>query len=215
VAKEGWRVAVALTGARSPGFWTGEEREAKCDVFDIKGVVESLIELLGLRGVVYQRRPEATPLFLESATLALGGKLALGQLGQVQPRLAKQYDLRDPVLLAELDLDVLLQRRGAGASFKALPAFPGSRRDIAMLVPESTSHDAVQSVVRQIKPANLETVELFDVFRGKHVPEGQKSLAYAFIYRAADRTLKDEEVTAAHARLVEAFRTQLAAQIRE
>ena len=118
-------------------------------------------------------------------------------------------------MLAELDLDLLLQRRGAGASFKPLPAFPGSRRDVAMIVPEATTHEAVQAVVRQVKPANLESLELFDVFRGTHVPAGQKSLAYAFFYRAADRTLKDDEVTTAHARLVEAFRTQLGAALRE
>jgi phenylalanyl-tRNA synthetase beta chain len=58
-------------------------------------------------------------------------------------------------------------------------------------------------------------VELFDVFRGRHVPEGQKSLAYSFTYRAADRTLKDEEVTAAHQRVVETFRQSLKATIRE
>ena len=214
-AKEGWRVAVALTGARTPGFWAGDDRDARCDIFDLKGILESLIEMLGLRGVAYQRREASNALFLESATLALGGKLVLGQIGQVQPRLAKQYDLRDPVLLAELDLDLLLQRRSGGASFKALPAFPSSRRDVAMLVAESVSHEAVLAVVRQTKPANLETVELFDVFRGKHVPEGQKSLAYAFIYRGGDRTLKDEEITAAQTRLMEAFKLQLSAVIRE
>jgi len=70
-------------------------------------------------------------------------------------------------------------------------------------------------VVKQTKPANLETAELFDVFRGKHVPEGQKSLAYAFTYRAADKTLTDAEVNAAHTKIVEAFKTQLKAAVRE
>lgn len=214
-AREGWRVAIAMTGARSSGFWSGAERDAQCDVFDAKGVVESLLDLFGLRGVAYQRRADSTPLFVESATVALGDKLTLGELGQVHPRLAKQYDLRDPVVLAELDIDALLQRRNTGQLFKNLPAFPGIRRDVAMIVPEATTHDAVQAVVRQIKPANLETVDLFDVFRGKHVPEGQKSLAYAFSYRAADRTLKDDEVNAAHSRLVEAFKSQLSAVVRE
>lgn len=214
-AKEGWRVAVAMTGTRSAGFWSGTEREAKCDLFDLKGVVESLTELLNLRGAVYQRRSDSTQLYLESTTVALGGNLLLGEIGQVHPRLAKQYGLRDPVLLAELDLDALLQRRNAGQAYKNLPAFPGIRRDVAMIVPESTTHDAVQAVVRQAKPANLESVELFDVFRGNPVAEGHKSLAYAFSYRAADRTLKDEEVNAAHARLVDALKGQLGAVVRE
>jgi phenylalanyl-tRNA synthetase beta chain len=213
-AKEGWRVAIALTGSRSPGFWSGAERDAKCDLYDLKGLVEALVEALGLRGVAYAKRAESTALFLESATLALGGKLQLGQLGQLLPALAKRHDLRDAVLLAELDLDQLLARRNATKAFKVLPQFPSSRRDLALLVPESTTHEAVLQVVRQTKPANLDSVELFDVFRGKHVPEGQKSLAYAFTYRAADRTLKDDEVNAAQLKVTDALRRDLSAILR-
>ena len=83
-----------------------------------------------------------------------------------------------------------------------------------MLVPESTTHESVLNVVKQAKPANLESVELFDVFRGQHVPAGQKSMAYAFIYRASDRTLTDAEVNAAHEKLVEQLRQKLQATVR-
>jgi phenylalanyl-tRNA synthetase beta chain len=212
--KEGWRLAIALTGARNPCFWAGEERDAKCDLFDLKGLVEEVIEFCGLRGVAYAKRTESTGLFLESAALALGGKLPLGQLGQLLPKLAKQHDLRDAVLLAELDLDQLLAQRNAAKAFKPLPQFPPSRRDVALLVPEATTHDAVVRVVRQAKPANLDSVELFDVFRGKHVPDGQKSLAYAFTYRATNRTLKEDEVSAAQQKVVEALGTKLSAVVR-
>jgi len=212
--KEERRVAIALTGQRSTAFWSGEERDAKFNVSDLKGFVEELLEQFGVRGVVFTRRTESTGLFLESATVALGGKLALGELGLVSPVLAKKYDLRDAVLLAELNLDQLLARRNPAKSFKPLPQFPSSRRDVAMLVPEATTHDAVLQAVKQAKPANLEAVELFDVFRGKHVPDGQKSLAYAFTYRAADKTLTDAEVNAAHERVVEQLRQKLAAVTR-
>ncbi len=136
-------------------------------------------------------------------------------MGQLSPVLAKQYDLRDAVFLAELNLDQLLARRNPVKSFKPLPQFPAIRRDVAMLVPEATTHDAVLQTVRKAKPANLEGVELFDVFRGKNVPEGQKSLAYAFTYRSPEKTLTDAEVNAAHTSIVEAFKTQLKATVRE
>lgn len=213
-AREGWRVAIALTGARDPRFWSGADRDAKTDVYELKGLVEELIERLGLRGVAYARRPESTPLMLESAAITLGGKLPLGQLGQLLPTLAKRHDLRDAVLLAELDLDVLLARSNPVRSFKPLAAFPSIQRDVAMIVPEATTHEAVLVAVKQAKPGHLEAVELFDVFRGKHVPEGHKSLAYSFTYRAADRTLKDDEVQAAHDRLVGLFQSALGATLR-
>ena len=100
-----WRIA--LTGLRNPPFWSGDEREAKFDVFDLKGLLEGFLEQFGLRGVTYARRAESTALFLESATVQLG-KNTLGEFGQLSPAVAKQYDLRDAVLLAELNLDLVL-----------------------------------------------------------------------------------------------------------
>ena len=209
------RVAIALTGQRAPSFWSGDEREAKFDAMDLKGIVEDLLEHFSLRGIQFTKRAESTPLFLESAGIALGGKLQLGELGQLLPPLAKKYDLRDAVFLAELRLDELISRGNQSKSFKALPQFPASRRDVAMLVPEATTHDAVLLAIKQAKLANLESVELFDVFRGKNVPEGQKSLAYAFTYRGTDKTLTDAEISASHNKVVESFKAQLKATMRE
>ena len=84
-----------------------------------------------------------------------------------------------------------------------------------MLVPEATTHEAVLQAVKQAKPANLESVELFDIFRGKNVPAGQKSMAYAFTYRNSERTLTDAEANAAHEKLVEQFKQRLHAVVRE
>jgi phenylalanyl-tRNA synthetase beta chain len=212
--KEERRIAIALTGQRAQNFWSGAEREARFDVADLKGIVEELLEQFGLRGVMFARRESASPLFVESAAITLGGKLPLGELGLVSPLLAKKYDLRDAVLLAELNLGQMLARRNPGKSFKALPQFPSSRRDVAMLVPETVTHDAVLQTVKQAKASNLESVELFDVFRGKNIPDGQKSVAYAFTYRGADKTLTDVEVNAAHAKVLEALKTKLQVELR-
>ena len=118
------------------------------------------------------------------------------------------------MLLAELNLDTLLARRNTGKCFRALPAFPPIRRDVAMIVPETVTHETVWQAVKQAKAANLESVELFDVFRGKGIADGQKSLAYAFTYRAIDKTLTDADVNNAHAKVMEALKTQLKAELR-
>jgi phenylalanyl-tRNA synthetase beta chain len=209
------RVAVALTGQRAPNFWSGDARDAKFDVYDLKGLVEEFLDQFGVRGVTCARRDGSTPLFLESAAVTLGGRLALGEMGQLLPTLARRHDLRDAVFLAELNLDQLLARRNTAKSFKPLPAFPSVRRDVAMFVPETVTHEAVLHAVRQAKPANLESVELFDVFRGEHVPPGRKSVAYAFTYRHAERTLTDGEVNEAHTKLVAQFKQSLGATVRE
>ncbi len=212
--KEERRVAIALTGQRALPFWSGDGREARQDAYDLKGLAEEFLEQFGLRGVAWTRRADSTTLFLESAAVTLGGKLPLGELGQLQPALAKKYDLRDAVFLAEFNLDLLLSRRNPAKAFKALPQFPSSRRDVALLVPEAVTHEAVLQTVKQAKAANLESVELFDVFRGQGIPEGRKSLAYAFTYRAADKTLTEAEVNAAHEKVVNALTGQLQAEVR-
>ena len=214
VTKENRNVAIAITGQRAQPFWTGGERDAKFDAYDLKGLVEEMLEQFGLRGIAFGKRAESTALFLESGAVTLGGKLPLGELGQLLPTLAKKYDLRDAVFLAEFNLDLLLSKRNASKSFKALPQFPSSRRDVAMLVPEATTHEAVLQTVKQSKAANLESVELFDVFRGQGVPEGQKSLAYAFTYRAADKTLTDADINAAHEKILASLQQQLSAVLR-
>jgi phenylalanyl-tRNA synthetase beta chain len=212
--KENRSVAIAITGQRSVNFWGGDDRDAKFDAYDLKGLVEEFIEQFGLRGIVFGKRAESTALLLESAAVTLGGKLPLGEFGQLLPAVAKKYDLRDAVFLAEFNLDALLSKRNPAKSFKALPQFPSSRRDVAMLVPEATTHEAVLQTVKQAKAANLEMVELFDVFRGKSVPDGQKSLAYAFTYRAPDKTLTDADVNAAHEKVLEALKSQLKVELR-
>ena len=213
--REGWRLALAMTGARDPGFWSGADRGARCDLYDAKGVVEALLESLGVRGVTWAADAAGSPFWLESASMSLGGRRFLGRLGRLQPAVARDHGLRDAVFLAELDLDLLLSRRQEPASFKPLPQFPAVERDLAILVAESVTHDAVLEVVRALRPAHLESVALFDVFRGRHVAEGFKSLAYAFTYRAADRTLKDEEVQAVQNALVMALKDRLGATVRE
>jgi phenylalanyl-tRNA synthetase beta chain len=207
-------VGIALAGQRHPRFWSGEEREAKFDIQDLKGVVEGFFEQFGVRGVGFIRRPKATRLFAESATMQLGRE-EIGELGWVLPALGKLYDLRATAMMAELNLDLVLTRRNPAKSFRSLPAFPSIRRDVAMVVPEGVAHEAIVKVARETKAAGLEAIELFDVFRGGNVPQGQKSMAYALTYRASDRTLTDAEVNAEHQKVVAAFKERLRAAIRE
>ncbi len=212
--REERRLAWALTGRRHPVFWTGEGRDARFDLSDARGVLDELLEQLGLRGVTFQRRPDATALFVESATVHLGPQ-CLGELGLVSPLIARAHDLRDPVVMAELNLDLLLARRPTTRTFRPLPVYPAIRRDVAMVVPENVTHADVLRVVHQARVDHLEQVQIFDVFRGGNIPAGHKSLAYAFTYRAADRTLTDAEANALHARVVEALKQGLHAVIRE
>lgn len=208
------RLALAMTGARHAPFWQGDQRKEKIDIFDLKGIMEEFLEKSGTRGVQFRARTGTTGLFVESATLHLG-KNHLGEMGQVMPSLARKYDLRDPVFLAEIDLEFILNLRPVQKSFKSLPAFPAIRRDVALVVPESVTHESILLTMRKAKPENLESIELFDVFRGKNIEEGKKSMAYALTYRNSERTLKDAEANAAHQKVLDQLKKDLSATVRE
>jgi phenylalanyl-tRNA synthetase beta chain len=103
----------------------------------------------------------------------------------------------------------------ASRSFKPLPAYPEISRDISILVPESVTHENIASLIKQLKLPNLESFDVFDVFRGTNVPEGQKSMAYALVYRSPERTLTEAEVNSAQARVVAELKSRLNAVVRE
>ena len=172
--KEERRLGLALTGRRWPVFWSGADRDAKYDVYDLKGALEEFFEQFGLGGVTWARRERPGPFFLESALVQLG-RLTLGGMGRLSPILQKRYDLREAAFLAELNFDLILSRRIPARSFKPLPAFPAIRRDVAMLVPEATLLDAVLSVVKQAKTADLEKTEILNVFRGATCQPARKA----------------------------------------
>lgn len=212
--REERRLTLALTGRKSLPYWRGEDREARLDLYDLKGILEVFFKHFGVKGVVCEKSSEPGSFYAEHAVLRWG-KQVLGVIGQLLPALARSYDMRDAVLLAELDVDMLIRRRNPARIYQNLPVHPSIRRDIAMLVPESVTHEAVLTAIKQAKLPNLENVELFDVFRGRNVPEGQKSMAYAFIYRCADRTLTDNEVNNAQQKLTQHLQQVLHATVRD
>jgi len=118
------------------------------------------------------------------------------------------------VVYAEIDFDALLQARQPLVKIQTPSRFPPADRDISFFIDESTPQGELQAAIREAGGDLLERVELFDVFRGGTVPPGRKSLAFSLRYRATDRTLEDDEVSAAHARVEESLRSRFGAEVR-
>jgi phenylalanyl-tRNA synthetase beta chain len=203
--KERTMIAAVLAGRWHRPAWNDSASTANApahlDFFDGKGVVEELAEALGIAKLRF--RPAEKPWLQpgRSAEVLVGSDVA-GWLGEVHPRVLDAYDCEAPVTAFELSMPVLVRAASVQRPFVDVPRFPAVELDIALLVPEDVTAERVSQAIASAGGNLLESARLFDVYRGKGVPEGRKSMAFALTYRRADRTLTAEEVEQAHDRLV-------------
>jgi phenylalanyl-tRNA synthetase beta chain len=183
--------------------------------FTLKGMLEELFASLGIRGTVYV--PESDyGVYHPGRCARINYKdTELGIMGEVHPDVAEKYGIGTRVFCCELAFDQVIRNADTTKFYKPLPKYPAISRDIALLVKEEVYVAEIESIIKEIGGKLLESVSLFDVYRGKQVQEGRKSAAFALKYRAADRTLTDEEVVKVHQKVLDALKEKLDAVLRE
>ncbi len=200
------RCCAAMTGRRFPKSWAWPEREA--DFFDMKGAVENLLLSLGCRDYVFEPASAnlVEPFYEEGTQLNIrAGKGTVGTMGQVHLGVAKAFDISQKVFLADLSLDALSGAVTSGKVFASLDRFPSVERDLSIILDDSVRAQEVLDFIQEKAAKGLVCFYIFDVYKGKQVPKGKKSLGIHFVYRAKDRTLSEEEVEAMHGPLQEAI----------
>jgi len=207
-------IAMALAGPRDAGAWLNRD-DTLLDFFDIKGVVELLLERQGLLPAA-RFEPLVHPLFGPKAARVLLHDQPIGVLGELHPAVRRAFDLPEQrAVVAELALAPLLPAAAAAISkMQPISHFPAIKEDLALLVDEAITAEQVAQAIRQGGGTLLREVTLFDVYRGKQVPAGKKSLAYALTYQADDRTLKDSDVEKARRRIVARLGQTVGAELR-
>jgi phenylalanyl-tRNA synthetase beta chain len=183
-------LAALITGRRQPESWT--ESGDLVDFYDLKGDLESLLDLTAAPGRFVFRAGERTGLHPgQTAILEREGR-AVGVIGTLHPQLQAKFDLAQPVYLFEVDLAVLLD--AALPAFKELSRYPEVRRDLALLVDKSVSAGELLANVREAAGTYLTDLRLFDVYEGKGIDPKRKSLALGLTFRDSSRTLSDQDV---------------------
>lgn len=207
------RLSIALAGQRAPGSWL-DTATADVGFYELKGVVETLVARLDIRGAAYA--PVEHPTFQQGRAAALLlGEEEVGVLGEVHPVVRAHMDLPErPVCLAELDLERLLQAAGAARRFTPISRMPALRLDLAIVVDQETPSDALAEAIWRAGGSWLVDLELFDVYRGAQVGAGKKSLAYRLTFQALDRTLTSEQANRQRERIMQALREAYGAELR-
>jgi phenylalanyl-tRNA synthetase beta chain len=204
-ALERKHVAILLWGnASSDVNWRSEKRQL--DFFDLKGALE-----LVRNDLRFDRGRNDS---LAMAVEIYSGNQLIGLAGKLSSAVASKIDASGAIFVAEVSLDFPTKGLGSRATFRELGKFPAVTRDIAMIVPEALTHEEICKVILHPNEPLLERIAFFDLFTEK-VGTEKKSLAYRLTYRDRSRTLTNEEVNAAHAKIRERLRSDLGAELRE
>ncbi|MBU1277421.1 MAG: phenylalanine--tRNA ligase subunit beta [Proteobacteria bacterium] len=210
---ESFRLGAVLAGTMAPASWWAGEQPVGFS--HIKGVAEYLAAALDLAGLAFEV-PAETPPYLDPAEwcqLSLGGEV-LGEMGRLDNRVARNFDLDHPLYLLDLDFDRLAALAPRSKSYTPLPRYPELVRDVALVVAEALPAGEMLARARSFSDPWLQSVEVFDVYRGKPLEKGQKSLGLRMVYRADDRTLTEEEVTPGYQALVDELMKSFEATLR-
>lgn len=186
---------------------------SNCDYFTLKGAVEVLLDTLNICNWDVEAVTDH-PTFHPGrcARLSVNGE-ELGILGEIHPQVCETYGIGSRAYVANLDFDALARQSVCEKQYRPLPKFPASTRDLALVCAECVPVQSMEKAVKTAVGSLVEKVELFDVYRGKQVGEGKKSVAFNITLRAGDHTLTDEESDRAVKKLLRALE-ELGAELR-
>ncbi|MGI5869498.1 MAG: phenylalanine--tRNA ligase subunit beta [Kiritimatiellia bacterium] len=209
------RVCVGVMGfAGRSGLDSARAVEPSESALWLKGALEAL--LARLHAPQMRLEPVAAEGFEPgfAARIIIAGREA-GVIGLVAGALRRHWRIASPLVVAEIRRDAILGNVFKVVAARDVPAFPATTRDIALVAGDGVTHEQILKTIRKAAPPELEDVRLFDIFKGRSLGAGKTSLAYSLTYRAAGRTLTDEEANAFHNKIKDALKAALALEIRE
>ncbi len=209
--KEPERIAGILAGQIGDGIYGNPYRSP--DFFDIKGLVEGMLEVCGITEYTLQKTDVPTFHPGRNAEVLLGEK-PVGTFGEAHPVVLENYDLPYKAYFFEFDLEALVDAAVFAKSFEPISIYPKIERDLAIVVDKMVLSNMPIELIYTTGGEWVESVRLFDVYEGEQVPEGKKSLAYAIVYHSANETLTDKAVNALHDKVVKRLNQELGAELR-
>jgi phenylalanyl-tRNA synthetase beta chain len=209
--KEPERVTGVLAGQIGEGVYSDPYRHP--DFFDIKGLVEGMLEVCGVVDWTLQKTDAPTFHPGRNAEVLLGNR-QIGFFGEVHPEVLENYDLPYKAYLFEFDLEGLADAATFAKRFEPISIYPKVARDLAIVVDKETLSDMPTELIYTTGGDAVDSVRLFDVYEGEQVPEGKKSLAYTITYHSATETLTDKAVNTLHDEVVKCLNRELGAELR-
>ena len=205
------KIAGAITGRRNAQGWN--QANDMVDFYNAKGIIEELLANLRVTrytveaGTHYAMHPGKTALFTNCRDV-------IATVGEVHPAVLSAYGITKPVYIFELDATTVMKYMAKDLKYKALPKYPATSRDLAMLVDVDVNAADIEKAMTKVAGQNLTQITLFDVYTGKQVEEGKKSLAFSLTFQSNDKTLTDAEIDPAIEKIVAKLQKDFNANLR-
>ena len=202
---------IAMTGMERPVFWN--DNPPPRDLFSLKGTLECLADFLGIGPL--SLKPGSHFAFEEARSFEVYiGEDMAGDLGRMSVKAGSIADIKADVYLAELDFEKLTELVPDSPPMTELDRFPSADRDIAIIVDEEAQAEDIRKLIFASGDGLVSSVIVFDLYRGRNIPAGKKSLAFAIKFRSPDGTLTDQEVDEAQNRILKALEERFKAVLR-
>jgi len=204
------------------GLWTGSRFNSswhtdpvECDFYDPKGAVEGLLDNLEIADVKFTRPDENACRYARPGHTAqiFAGNRRLGVIGEVHPAVRRHFDLKPAVFIFELNLDDLLAHVPEVKSFRPIPKFPATSRDMTVIVDKRLEAGSLIEKINAVDEALVENIHLFAVYEGAPIPPGKKSISVRLTYRSAQETLEDDVINRLHKNITDQIVKQLDATL--
>ena len=205
------KLAGALGGRREPKGWSQSADEI--DFYDLKGIVEELFDRLSIKKYTVERGEHFAMHHGKTATFNKGRDVLI-TIGELHPKVAEAFDLSKKIFVFEADVSTLMKYAAKTFRCEPLPKYPSITRDLALLVDADIAAGDVEKIIVKNGGKNFDGVTLFDVYAGKNIADGKKSLAFTLKFQSNDRTLTNAEVDDAFNAIVGAVEKNFDAQLR-
>ncbi len=190
-------------------------KEKNFDFFNLKGIMEVLFEALGIKTVEFKDCQNPF-LAVGQSSLVKKKKTTLGFLGRINSSVVQNFHLPSPVYIFEFSLESFrLFYTLREQQFRGLPRFPSVHRDLAFIVAKEVSAGEMKKIILQAGGPLLKEIEIFDVYEGKAITRGYKSMAFSLTFRSPERTLRDEEVNEVQGKIISSLKKEAGARLRE
>ncbi|MDW5299798.1 MAG: phenylalanine--tRNA ligase subunit beta [Sedimentibacter sp.] len=185
----------------------------KYDFFDLKGIIEGILSRFGITVQLKPVKDNTTFHPGRTAEMFVNDE-CIGIYGEASHMVTDNYGLDQKVYIAEIDVEKILKNKNTNWKYEALPKYPSMVRDIAVKVKDEVLAGDMEQVIKDVNPHLIESVKLFDVYKGEHIEEGYKSTAFSVTYRNKERTLKEKEVENIHNKILQILESKFGATLR-